>query len=65
MHNSRQARTSKKCLEMVGMSDLLSQAFEDAPGSIPLYPLEPSRPSIALKACKPLQHCTLPGAALL
>lgn len=47
------------------MSNLLSQAFKDAPGSTPLYPLEPSHPSIALKACNPLQHCTLPGAALL
>lgn len=34
--NGRQARTSKKCLETVEMSNLLSQAFEDAPGSTPL-----------------------------
>lgn len=63
--NDRQARTSKKCLETVEMSNLLSQAFKDAPGSTPLYLLEASRPSLALKASSPLQHCTLPGAALL
>lgn len=35
------------------MSNLLSQAFQDALGSTPLLPLEPSHPSIALKACNP------------
>lgn len=65
MHKCSEAGTSKTRLEMVETSNPSSQAFKDAQGSIPLYPLEPSCPSTALKACSPLQHCSLPPAVPL
>lgn len=48
------------CLEMVEMSNLLSQAFEDSQGSNLLCPLEPSCPSTALyppSSCPSVREC--------
>lgn len=58
MHKCSEAGTSKTRLEMVETSNPSSQAFKDAQGSIPLYPLEPSCPSTALKPPPALQPPT-------